>query len=278
MTIRTSSLNQLFRFRMNPPPGADGRLDRNTVLTPAALEAHLTKHRLDLGPEGIAAMRAVYREASVSGPPTYKSFRAIVDAAERQLANERGPGRVNDGFIDQREGGSVRSQAARALYGYLSEYEPVDPRTTSGKSAGEAQLDRAQRALDGAVTEAFRRFASEPNPTWPKLAGALRQAAASRNLPRAAIDTLLIAANGATPRGSGGSMGVPTAAMVKSALERARTSLLEADGARIVNFAQPARAPVSNRDGVVTELEVERTPSVRGKAALTLLEYASGLA
>jgi hypothetical protein len=64
---------------------------------------------------------------------------------------------------------------------------------------------------------------------------------------------------------------------VKTALKNAYTKLLSADGAKVVDFKNPTRAPASKKDGVVTGVEVDRTPAVQGKAAHALLAYASKL-
>lgn len=70
-------------------------------------------------------------------------------------------------------------------------------------------------------------------------------------------------------------------AATKAGLSRAgKISVMTAvsasmQGAQIVDFANPDQAPTSSPDGIITGLEVDRTPSVVGQTSRTLLRYAS---
>jgi hypothetical protein len=252
----------------------------SSPVPPSAVERFVNRHGGKLGPAGVAAVRTLYNEASVNGPPTYASLRTLVETTQRQLRNERAPGRTNDGLVDAREVAQLKSPSATAVFAFLESVKPASVDVSEGATASTKQLKTALTTLDKTVDAAFKALPRGTEPTYSQVVSALKKAGAG--LPKDALDTLILATNGVTGRGAGGSVtegrvSVPTAGDVKKALQRAQAALLSADGAVIADVKNPTRAGWSKRDGAVTELEVNRSPAVRGQAARALLRYASGL-
>jgi hypothetical protein len=276
MPITTTTLRYTNWLKVNPQNGA--RL--TDPLEPAALERALASRRLPIGPAGAEAIRALYAEASKNGTPTYASFQRHIERTERQLRDERAPGRVNDGFVDAREVALLRSAGATATFEFLQGRFPATVTTAAGAKATVRQLDRALETLLNTVDVAFKTLPKRPAPDYRQIVAALRTAGAG--LPKPARDALTLAANAATGRGAGGSLTEagatpPTARTIKDALRRAHAAVRSADGAVVVDLESPNQAGASRRDGVVTELELSRTWAVRGEAARALFDFATSL-
>jgi hypothetical protein len=276
MPIATSTLRYTNWLKVNPQNGA--RL--TDPLEPAALERALATRRLPIGPAGTEAIRALYAEASRNGTPTYASFQRHIERTERQLRDERAPGRVNDGFVDAREVALLRSPAATATFEFLQGRFPATGTTADGAKATVRQLDRALETLLKTVDAAFKTLPKRPAPDYRQVVTALR--AAGAGLPKPARDALVIAANAVTGRGAGGSLTdgratPPASSDIKDALRRAHAALRSADGAQVEDLVSPVRPGASRRDGVVTELEMSRTRAVRGKTSRALFDFARSL-
>ncbi|MDX2012120.1 MAG: hypothetical protein SFW67_18140 [Myxococcaceae bacterium] len=275
MPIATTTLRYVNWLKLNPQNGArlTDSLDAQTF------ERLLTSRRVNLGTEGIAAIRALYAEASVNGPPTYAAFKQHIERVERRLGNERAPGRVNDGFVDAHEARLLQSRGATATFEFLEARFPATLTTGTGATATTRQLDVALATLVRTVDAAFRSLPASPAPDFRRVVTALRTASASADLPKPARDAITSAANAVTGRGAGGSLTEagatpPTASGIKAALRRAHAALRSADGAVIVDLSNPQPSRTSKRDGVVSELEVSRTRSAQGKTARALFEFA----
>ncbi len=280
MTISKSKVSYASRLMLWGAPGSSP----SSTVTWKQVEGILAKRTRPLEASGVEAIRVAYDEAKRAARrnPTLKEVNALVTTARNAVANERGPGRVNDGFVDEREAASLKTPLARSVYTYLDTVFPAEPVTTSSVEASFAQLDKAYSRLSAAVDDGFERFGRIANGGYAELMKSMRESANAAGLPESARATLLLATNGKVGRGDNGSLddggsSLPSKADVKKALENAREKLKGADGALIVDFAHASTAPRSKKDKVVTDLEMSRTPAVTGQAARKYLEYASRL-
>ncbi len=258
-------------------------LKPDTTVTPELLAKLTDKMKKDerFGTKGAAAFREAFQRAkSKNGDkdPTLRQMRAQIDTATNSLANERAKGRINDGYIDSREAHAIKNPLAGAIFEWLLgvAQTPQPSKKDLELSATTAQLDQALENLEKAVDAAFKKF--KRGGSYGDLVGAIREACKEQKLPETARSAIMIGMNGKTGRGDNGTLeSTPSIAEVKQALRNAVSKLKNADGAAIVDFKHPERAPKSKKDGIITGLEVDRTPSVTGQAAHAVLRYASSL-
>lgn len=252
-------------------------------ITKAGLDAEVKKveANTNMGKEGAAALKVAYAQAkaTVGGLPTGNDIRAEVTKATNAMFRESALGRVNDGYIDGRELRALDNPLADALHSYMDTNRSFDfwnkPKMNVSVKATTAKIASAVETLRPVVDAATELLKKDPAKYDDLLVNALREAANAAGLSTKGRVALLTACNGVTSRGDG-SAG-PDGAEVIAALERAQTKLVKADGAKIVDLANPDAKPKSKKDGVITGEEVDRTPALTGKTAVTLLEYASSL-
>lgn len=279
MTIRKTDVSN-GSYRVS---GALGWNDLEKKLTSAAMRGIVTKAKADprLGATGAAALQRAYEaaKAKAGGDPTRNEVKSLISRTLTSLANEKAKGRVNDGYVDKREVGLLKSDLAEALYKFVDQ-GPVNraaptPAKDLKQKASFAQIDKAVKALLPIVDKGFKLYDPQHDDDGLGLQKAIRKAAFDAGLPPAARATLTTAVNGATSRGDGDRG--PDAAAVKRLLTNAASKLKESDGALIVDFAKLSKAPTSKKDKFVTGLEVDRTPAATGNTLRALLEYAGSL-
>ena len=152
------------------------------------------------------------------------------------LTNERAKGRVNDGYVDDREAAAVKGPVAKEVYAYLSAQSKVSAPADAKVHATKAQLGKAYDKLADVVDDAFKKFKTVPNGNYPELISAMRSEAKKAGIGAQGVAALVIATNGVTGRGDNGSLtdggnSLPKASEVKHALKNAQTKLVAADGA-----------------------------------------------
>jgi hypothetical protein len=256
----------------------------DAAVSKSTLAGLIKKSGAKWGAAGVKAVKAAYDQARTKAgkDPSYNQIRAELRKAQSSLSNERAKGRVNDGYVDDREAAAVKSPVAKEVYAYLSAQSKVSAPADAKVHATMAQLGKAYDKLSDVVDDAFKKFKTVPNGNYPELIWAMRSEAKKAGIGAQGVAALVIATNGVTGRGDNGSLtdggnSLPKASEVKHALKNARTKLVAADGAAVVNFEHAEKAPVSKNDGVITGLEVDRTPLVQGKAAHAFLAYAGSL-
>ncbi|MFZ5471042.1 MAG: hypothetical protein ACOZIN_16570 [Myxococcota bacterium] len=275
------------RLQRNPQPivvngVALSELKPKTPIDQAMLEKLIERMEREprFGKTGALAFREAHRQAQTTSGrvPTLSEVQQQVGRALRSLENERAKGRVNDGYVDKREAAAIKNPLAGAIHEWLSTVSEM-PRTSAAElraRATAAQLGQALKTLESVTDEAFKLFGRKGD--YGDLTKAVREACRAAKVSSQGVSALLIAVNGKTSRGDNGTLETPPkAAEVKQALRSAVSKLKTADGAQIVDFRHPEAKPTAKRDGVITGLEVDRTPGVTGKAARALLRYASTL-
>jgi hypothetical protein len=279
MVVRKLDLSSSYRVTSQPMSGVDFR----APVSPQKMNAVIAKAKADpkLGARGAKILRLAYDAAKVkSGTnPTREQVSQQISRALSSLSNERAKGRINDGYVDAREAALVKGELAAELYklfdsGKLGKAAPTPAKELAAK-ASIAKINQALAKLEPIVDKGFKLMNPDADDVWEDQKAALRKAANEAGLPAAARSALLTALNGASSRGDGDSG--PDAADVKQLLRNAAAKLKGADGALIVNFAHPERKPQSKKDGIVSGLEVDRTPAVTGMTSRALLEYAATL-
>ncbi len=276
MTVQKTAVSSALYRLMTPLYG----LEREQAVSPQALDTLLTqaKKKPQFGAAGAAVVQAAYdaAKAKSGANPTREALRAELQKAVSTLSNERGKGRINDGYVDAREAGLSSNPLVPLLYRFTDtspDFARAKPQTPKSVSASFEAIAKAVRQLEPLVTKAFEAFKANPSEYEDDPANAFRAVAKDAGLSTAGRVTLLTALNGATTRSDGGRG--PTAADVQQVLWNGLDKLKGADGAQIVDFDRPDAAPVSVKDGVVTALELQRTPSVQGKTSVALLEFAA---
>jgi hypothetical protein len=286
---------ELFRSRNLRYPISGGRLVRpqpagsqildetkpDSLVAPATLTKVLAHMRADkrFGAKGAAAFREAYVQAKAlkGSNPSLREIQQRLKKGETSLKNERAKGRINDNYVDGREAASTKNPVAVAMYAWLDNVaeSTVSPQQLRVRATF-AQLDTALANLEDVVDTAFAVFNSDAG--YQALVVAIADACKSAGIPKDGCSAIIIAANGKTGRGDNGTLETPpTAAEVKQALRSAVQKLKNSDGAAVVDFSHPNRAPKSKADKVVTGVEVDRTPAATGKALWAVLKYASKL-
>ncbi len=253
----------------------------DSVIAPAMLTKIVAHMRADkrFGAKGATAFREAYVQAKAQkgANPSLREVQERIKKGESSLKNERAKGRINDNYIDGREAASTKNPVAVAMYRWLDTV--AEDKVTAKQlrlRASFDQLDTALESLEGVVDAAFARF--NPEEGYQALVIAIADACKAAGVPKDGCSAVIIAANGKTGRGDNGTLeSPPTAAEVKKGLRSAVQKLKDADGAAIVDFSRPNRAPKSNANAVVTGVEVDRTPAATGKALWAVLAYASKL-
>lgn len=225
----------------------------------------------------LAAFDAAKEKAGTN--PNRHQIRAELTRALSTLGNERAKGRINDGYVDAREASLSKNELTKLLFDYVDTNQKfAHGKPPEGAAVAQhatfAQLDRALASILPVVDAGFALQKQDPS-RYEALEDAMREAARQAGLSSKARAALMTGVNGSTSRGDGDSG--PRAADVKRILTYGVDRLKGADGAQIVDFDAPQRAPTSRKDRVVTGLEASRTPSVVGKTSLALLEYADSL-
>ena len=264
--------------------------DANKPLSPADLKTILAKARQkdprqiggrDIGAAGAAVIKEAYdkAKAKAGGNPTRLQVQAEIDKASSALQNERKAGRVNDGYIDSREGaaeGKANSVAAK-LYEFAtlekSTAAPVGPNI----KATEAQIAKALKTLLPVAEAGYKLIRANPTKYEDNLGAAFREASKKAGLTAEAQALLMTAVNGSMPRGDNGTWEAGNLADLKKILTNAQAKLKSVDGALIVDFNNPNKKPTSKKDGIITSQELDRTAAATGKTAVALLKYASSL-
>jgi hypothetical protein len=279
MTIRKTDVGYQ-SYRVTSPLGYQ---DLDKKVSSSMLKTMVAKAKADpkLGKLGAAVLEKAYADAKAKkgSDPTRAEVRAQITRSNSSLINETAKGRVNDGYIDSREASLLKTETAAALFkfydqGPVSRSAPTPARELKAR-ASLAQISSAVRTLLPIVDKGFKAYDPNNDDDGMGLSKAMRQAAIDAGLSPAARATLLTAVNGATSRGDGDSG--PSAKSVKALITNAQAKLRDSDGAEVVDFARPDKKPASKKDGVITGLEVDRTPSAQGKTLRALLEYAQSL-
>lgn len=258
-------------------------LDFSKPVSAGQMRGVLTRAKADpkLGALGADVLKLAYAQArsAAKGDPTRSQVREQIAKAAGSLANERAKGRVNDGYVDKREAALVKGDLAAALYKLIDSPKFGGSKPTAAadlaKKATIANIEKAFRNLAPVVDTAFRAYDAAHDDDGNGLSNAIRKAASDAGISTAGRAAILTAANGATSRGDGDSG--PTAADVKRLLSNAVDKLKGSDGAAIVDFAHPSKAPTKKKDGRVTGLELDRTPAATGMTSRALLAYAATL-
>lgn len=260
---------------------AIGYTDLDKTLTPQAMKAILTQAKADtdVGALGADVLDEAYTaaKAKAGGNPTRKQVREQVSKAQTSLANEHAKGRVNDGYIDSREAALGNNSVKLALYEWFGAHAKsveTDPKFLKTE-ATVAQVNLATKTLLPIVDAGFALYDPKNDDDGEGLAKALRRACNDAGLSSRGRAVVLTALNGASPHNDSGN--TPDAADVKALITSAQSKLRSADGAQIVDFAAPEKKPASKKDGVITGLEVDRTPAVTGMTSRALLTFASTL-
>ncbi len=232
-----------------------------------------------VGRLGAKTIQAAYDQAAEKAgkAPTKAQIDAALTRAGSALANEKASTRINDGYIDSREAGLRATPVTEALYRYTETNKIFDTKNAAnmqpGVKASLAQIEKAAASLAPVLASADALMAANPT-KYDTYGDAVREAAIAAGLSKEARTCVMTAVAGAA-EGERGSD--PSAADVKVLLSRGAAKLKSADGAQIVDLANPELAAESKKDGIVTGLEVDRTPSVVGQTSRTLLRYASTL-
>jgi hypothetical protein len=252
-------------------------------ISPQKMSALLTKAKADktIGKLGAEALKLAYREArtKAGADPTNQQVRAQIDKAASSLSNEKKKGRINDGYVDTREAALTKGDLAAALYKFVDE-GPANraaptPKSQLSVKASFAKIDQAIKNLSPIIDKGVAAYDPNNDDSGEGLADALRAAATAAGLSSRGRAAILTALNGATSRGDWGDS--PTAADVKSLLTSAQAKLKQSDGAKLVDFAHPEKAPKTYADGVVYGVELDRTPAATGMTSRALLAYAATL-
>jgi hypothetical protein len=249
-------------------------------MSPAAFRAQLSKAQATGQRAAVLKLAYDAAKAKAGGNPTRAQVREQVSKALSTLTNERAKGRVNDGYVDRREAGLAKTELASEVYalvdsGELGANSKPTAASDLGRRASIAKIERAVKNLGPVITAGFKRYDPDNDDDGEGLGRALRAAAAEAGLSSLGRAAILTALNGATTRADGASP--PSSAAVKQLLANAVTKLKQSDGAAIVDFARPSKAPTSKRDGIVTGLELDRTPAATGMTSRVVLQYASTL-
>jgi hypothetical protein len=232
----------------------------------------------DIGAAGSDALKAAYDAAKVKvgGNPTRADIRAQLDKAATTLSNERAASRINDGYVDAGEAASSKNPVVGKLY----QFADASPAFTKFRvvksgpdtSATVEQLERALSTLSPVIDAAAAMMKANPD-RYQTFELAARDAARNARLSKEGRAALLSAVSGATPRNESGESA--SASAVKAVLSNGLTKLKGADGAQIVDFK--TFVVTSQKDGVVTSTEVDRTPAVVGFTSEALLKFAATL-
>ncbi|MCC6806600.1 MAG: hypothetical protein IT381_04185 [Deltaproteobacteria bacterium] len=272
--IRKTDLYSSYRLT-----SAIGYADLDKTMSPQAMKAIIAKAKADkdVGALGVDVLEAAYdaAKAKAGGAPTRGQVREQVSRAQGSLANEKAKGRINDGYIDSREAELSKNPVALPLYKwFLKKTKSVetDPKFLKAK-ATVAQVNQAAKALLPIVDAGFKLYDPKNDDGGDGLATALRKACNAAGLSSRGRAVVLTALNGATTRSDGGD--APSATEVKALITNAQSKLKLADGALIVDFDAPEEKPTSKKDGVITGLEVDRTPAVTGMTSRALLQFAA---
>ncbi len=248
----------------------------------AALKSWMEKAKPRIGAKGVKVLAAAYAAAKTAAgkTPTRSQVRAQISKAIASLANERAKGRVNDGYVDKREVGLIKGDVAKEIYkvvdsGKLGNNAAPTPAKELALKAPLTKVAAAVKKLELIIDQGFKLYDASNDDDGMGLSNALRKAANDAGLSSSGRAAILTALNGATSRGDGDSG--PSASAVKQLLRNAVDKLKASDGAQIVDLANPSKAPVSKKDGVVTGLELDRTPAATGMTSRALLEYAATL-
>lgn len=226
----------------------------------------------DAGPAGAPAIRAAYEAAkeNVGGAPTFDQVREELRLASASLADTYG-----DAYVDDFEAARA-GPVALELYGYTETIAPATPRTKATLCVTEEQLDEAMKVSRKVIDRAVALYRPD---THASFSDALRQAAKELGVPKAA--DLLIAASDSradeklTLREAKELRQHIMSDPYRFGLYNAADALRAADGEAIVDFERPSEKAPRVRDGVVTDLELDR----RGARELTqaLFDFATTL-
>ena len=253
---------------------------KDKALTPAGFRAVLTKEKITGKRAAVLMLAYDAAKAKAKANPNRTQIRAEVSRALSSLSNERAKGRVNDGYVDKREAALVKGDLAAGVYKLVdSGVLGANSKPTAAKElALKAPLTKvaaALKVLEPIIDAGFKAFDASGDPDWEGPAAALRKAANDAGLSSKGRAAILTALNGATTRSDGGDY--PGAADVKQLLRNAQAKLKLSDAAQVVDFAHPERKPVVKKDGIVSGIELDRTPAATGMTSRALLEYSASL-
>jgi hypothetical protein len=252
-------------------------------VSPQKLAAALAAVRKDqkLGVAGANTLKQAYVAAKTAagGTPTYQQVSRQLEKAAASVENETAKGRVNDGYVDGREGAALKSDVAKAYYKFVSTTQVIAHKATPAAElnvrASKTQVQKALTKLGPIIDAGFKLYDPKNDDDGDGLAKALRQASNDAGLSGFGRAAILTALNGASDHGDWG--GSPSPADVKRLLSSAQSKLKQSDGASIVDLNHPTKAPAKKKDGVTTGVELDRTPAATGMTSRALLKFASTL-